>query len=253
MLFQWVTLLQVRSSKVVASCDNKSVFRWFMISSCNTATCTNFFLLCLSLWNCSYKQELEARFSYLPGNVVWQAHELISCCVPCFEAFSCSYTQSERICIDKRISNRPHVILWPFKTCVVSWHVCQSDLGYAIFEAWQCFQQSLAVVRTHGVFKKEDFENKIYVCKLVCALRMHTGTLAFYWFRSAVIFGIGWLIQQQYFTLCMWWKQILPWGILVLLVDRLDRWRMLLVICRMALYTEVTYYSAGSWIFLICA
>jgi hypothetical protein len=31
------------------------------------------------------------------------------------------------------------------------------------------------------------------------------------------------------------------------------QWRMLLVICRMALYTEVTYFNAGSWIFLICA
>ena len=26
-----------------------------------------------------------------------------------------------------------------------------------------------------------------------------------------------------------------------------------LVICRLTLYTEVTYYNAGSWIFLICA
>ena len=28
---------------------------------------------------------------------------------------------------------------------------------------------------------------------------------------------------------------------------------LFLVICRMALYTEVTYFNAGSWIFLICA
>jgi hypothetical protein len=39
----------------------------------------------------------------------------------------------------------------------------------------------------------------------------------------------------------------------VLLIVGLDRWRMLLVICRMALYTESTNYNAGSWIFLICA
>ena len=33
------------------------------------------------------------------------------------------------------ISDRPHAMLWLFKTYVVSWHVCQSDLVYAIFEA----------------------------------------------------------------------------------------------------------------------
>jgi hypothetical protein len=40
-------------------------------------------------------QELEERFSYLPGNVVWQAHELTPCCVPCSEVFWCSYTHIE--------------------------------------------------------------------------------------------------------------------------------------------------------------
>ena len=53
-----------------------------------------------------------------------------------------------------------------------------------------------------------------------------------------------------YFAVTVIWSDM---GILVLLIVGLDRWRMLLVICRMALYTEVTYYNAGSWIFLICA
>jgi len=59
----------------------------------------------------------------------------------------------------------------------------------------------------------------------------------------------GWF-KQQYFTRC--YESRYPLGILVLLIVGLYRWRMLLVICRMALYTEVTYYNAGSWIFLIC-
>ena len=52
------------------------------------------------------------------------------------------------------ISDRPHAMLWLFKTYVVSWHVCQSDLVYAISEAWQWFQQPFAG-RTHGVFNKK--------------------------------------------------------------------------------------------------
>jgi len=40
-----------------------------------------------------YNQELGI---YLPEiAVVWQAHE--PCCVPCFEALKCSYTQSEEL------------------------------------------------------------------------------------------------------------------------------------------------------------
>ena len=80
--------------------------------------------------------------------------------------------------IEKRISDRPHAMSWLFKIniCVVSWQVCQSDLVYAISEAWQWFQQSFAG-RTHGAFK-ESFGNYIYFCKLVCASRMRAGTLA---------------------------------------------------------------------------
>jgi len=65
-------------------------------------------------------------------------------------------------------------------------------------------------------------------------------------------FGTGWLIQTA-ILYAMLWKQVFPLRILLLLIVGLDRWRMLLVICRKALYTEVNYYIAGSWIFLICA
>ena len=39
--------------------------------------------------------------------------------------------------IEKRISDRPHAMymLWLFNICIVSWHVCQLDLVYAISEA----------------------------------------------------------------------------------------------------------------------
>ena len=53
-------------------------------------------------------------------------------------------------------------------------------------------------------------------------------------------FGTGWLIQTA-ILYAMWWKQIFPLGILVLLIVGLDRWRMLLVICRMELYAKVTF------------
>ena len=57
--------------------------------------------------------------------------------------------------------------------------------------------------------------------------------------------GTGWLIQTA-ILYAMLWKQIFPLGILVLLIVGLDRWRMLLVICRMALYTEVIFNITGS-------
>jgi hypothetical protein len=42
-------------------------------------------------------------------------------------------------------------------------------------------------------------------------------------------------------------------GTLVPLIVGLDRLRLLLVICRTALFTEVTFYITGSSMFLICA
>ena len=60
-------------------------------------------------------------------------------------------------------------------------------------------------------------------------------------------FGIGWLIRTA--TLyAMLWKQIFPWGILVLLIVGLDRW--------MDAFGDLqngTFYITGSWMFLICA
>jgi len=75
---------------------------------------------------------------------------------------------------------------------------------------------------------------------------MRAGTLAILLVQvSSSNSGTGWLISTA-ILYAMLWKQIFPLGILVLLIVGLDRWRMLLVICRMALYTEVTFNITGS-------
>ena len=84
---------------------------------------------------------------------------------------------------------------------------------------------------------------------------MRAGTLAILLVQVScqILKQAGWLIRTALLN-AMLLKQTFPLGILVLLMVGLgDRLRMLLVICRMALYTESTNYNAGSWIFLICA
>jgi len=67
----------------------------------------------------------------------------------------------------------------------------------------------------------------------------------FHWFRSAVKFWNRMFDSTFY---AMWWKQlqVFPLEILVLLIVGLERWRMPLVICRMALYIKVTSYITGT-------
>ena len=51
--------------------------------------------------------------------------------------FNAALRRVKEFGIEKTISDRPHAMLWLFKTYALSagWHVCQSDLVYAISEA----------------------------------------------------------------------------------------------------------------------
>jgi hypothetical protein len=77
---------------------------------------------------------------------------------------------------------------------------------------------------------------------------MRAGTLAILLVQVScqILKQAGWLIRTALLN-AMLLKQTFPLGILVLLMVGLgDRLRMLLVICRKALYTEVNYYIAGA-------
>ena len=94
--------------------------------------------------------------------------------------------------------------------------LCQSDLIYAISGACR-FKRNLRIKPTSANW---------------CVLReCAQEPLQLYCFRSAAenLKWDGWF-KQKATLYAMWWKQILPLGILVLLVVGLDRWRMLLVI-----------------------
>ena len=105
--------------------------------------------------------------------------------------FNAALRRVKEFGIEKKISDRPHAMLWLFQTCIciVSWDVCQSDLVllvYAISEAWQWFQQPFAG-RTPGVLNiilgiKSTSANWCVLQE--CAQEL----LQFYWFRSAVKF-----------------------------------------------------------------
>ena len=69
--------------------------------------------------------------------------------------------------------------------------------------------------------------------------------LQFYWFRSAVKFWNR-MVDSNSNTLRDVMKADISLGNSGAFICWTDRSRMLLVICRMALCTEVTYYNAGS-------
>ena len=157
--------------------------------------------------------------------------------------------------IEKRISDRPHAMLWLFKTYALSAGMYASQIWSTQFlKHDNVFSNPLQVA--HMAFLKRVLGIKSTSANWCVLRECAQEPLQFYWFRSAIKFWNR-MIDSNSNTLRDV-IQILPLqnsqlGILVLLIFGLDRWRMLLVICRMALYTEVTYYNAGSWIFLICA
>ena len=83
-----------------------------------------------------YNQELKERdhFTYL-GMLFDKNINLHHAASHALRPFNAALRRVKEFGIEKRISDRPHAMLWLFKTCVVSWHVCQSDLVYAISEA----------------------------------------------------------------------------------------------------------------------
>jgi hypothetical protein len=83
-------------------------------------------------------QELEERdsISYL-GMLIDKHMNLHHAASHALRPFNAALRRVKEFGIEKRISDRPHAMLWLFKTYafVVSWHVCQSDLFCAISEA----------------------------------------------------------------------------------------------------------------------
>jgi len=79
--------------------------------------------------------------------------------------------------IEKRISDRPHAMLWLFKTCVLSAGMYASQIWSTQFlKHDNGFSNPFQVA--HMAFLKRNLGIKIYFCKLVCASIMRAGTLA---------------------------------------------------------------------------
>ena len=102
--------------------------------------------------------------------------------------------------------------------------------------SWRLYLQQSITCRLPG-FLKEGFEDWTCFSELECTTTRRgecaQEPLQFYRFRSAVKF---WMVVSNSNTLRdNVVKADFPLGILVLLFVRFDRWRMPLVICRMAL------------------
>jgi len=70
------------------------------------------FMSCLTI------RSLKREIIFLPGNVVWQAHELTPCCIPCFEAKRRSLMQSEWTWQQNLTSNPPTHRLYVCRSCL---------------------------------------------------------------------------------------------------------------------------------------
>ena len=70
--------------------------------------------------------------------------------------------------------------------------------------------RKLEIFSTHGVFN-ENFGNKVYFCKRVCASRMRAGTLAILLVQVSyqILEQDGWF-KQQYFARC-YESRYFPW------------------------------------------
>ena len=121
--------------------------------------------------------------------------------------------------------------------CVVSWHVCQSDL-IGLRNFWS-MTMSPAILRRSRTwhFLKRSLGIKSTSANWCVLRECPQEPLQCYWFRSAVK---SWnrMVDSNSNTLRDVMKADISLGNSVLLIVGLDRWRMLLVICRMALYTE---------------
>ena len=88
-----------------------------------------------------YNQELEERDSFTYLGMSFDKHmNLHHAATHALRPFNAALRRVKEFGIEKKISDRPHAMLWLFQTCIciVSWDVCQSDLVllvYAISEA----------------------------------------------------------------------------------------------------------------------
>ena len=83
-----------------------------------------------------YNQELQERDSFTYLGMLFDKHlGLHHAATHALRPFNAALRRVKEFGIEKRISDRPHAMLWLFKTCIVSWHVCQSDLVDAVSEA----------------------------------------------------------------------------------------------------------------------
>ena len=124
-----------------------------------------------------YSQELEERefFTYL-GMLFDKHMNLHHAATHALRPFNAALRRVKEFGIEKKISDRPHAMLWLFKTYALSAGMYASQIWSTRFLKHDNGTATFAG-RTHGVFK-ENFGNQLFFCKLVCASRMRAGTLA---------------------------------------------------------------------------
>jgi len=164
-------------------------------------------------------------FSRLPTSACASRHAPY---VSCWMAFRII---AQQFGIEKRISDRPHAMLWLFKTYALSAGMYASQIWFTQFlKHDNGFSSPLQVA--HMAFLKRILgieSTSANWCVLWGCAQEH---LQFYWFRSAVKFWNR-MVNSNSNTLRDVMKADIPLGILVLLIVGLDRWRTPLVICIM--------------------
>jgi len=139
--------------------------------------------------------------------------------------------------IEKRISDRPHAMLWLSKTYALSAGMYASQIGLRNFWSMTMGRFSNPLQIAHMAFLKRILGIKSTSANWCVLRECAQEPLQFYWFRSAIKFWNR-MVDSNSNTLRDVMKADISLGNSVLLIVGLDRWRMLLVICRMALYTE---------------
>jgi hypothetical protein len=91
-------------------------------------------------------QELGERDSVTYLGMLFDMHmSLHHAATHALRPFNAALRRVKEFGIEKRISDRPHAFQ---DICIVSWHVCQSDLVYAILKHDNGFSNPLQVAHT---------------------------------------------------------------------------------------------------------